>query len=122
MKIKIFVFIFGILYFTNIFSAEKVQIRLGVLVFGTVNWELNALKNEALLETAKFTLSIQKLANPQAGKIALQSGSVDMIVSDWIWVSKLRTQGEDFTFFPYSTTAGALMVPDQSPLKTIQDL
>ncbi|MCK5871613.1 MAG: ABC transporter substrate-binding protein [Methylococcales bacterium] len=122
MKIKIFLFVFSILYFSNLFSAEKINIRLGVLAFGTVNWELVALKNEALLETAPFTLSIQKLANPQAGKIALQSGSVDMIVSDWVWVSRLRTQGEDFTFYPYSTTAGALMVPNKSPIKNLQDL
>ncbi|MCK5728285.1 MAG: ABC transporter substrate-binding protein [Methylococcales bacterium] len=122
MKIKFFVFIFSILYFSNLFSAEKTNIRLGVLAFGTVNWELHALKNEALLETAHFTLSIQKLANPQAGKIALQSGSVDMIVSDWVWVSRLRNHGQDFTFYPYSSTAGALMVPNNSPIKTIQDL
>jgi NitT/TauT family transport system substrate-binding protein len=122
MNFKITLFLLGCVYSSITLSVEKTNIRLGVLAFGTVNWELNALKNEALLETADFTLSLQKLANPQAGKIALQAGSVDMIVSDWIWVSQLRTKGENFTFYPYSTTSGAIMVPNNSAFHTIHDL
>ena len=122
MNLKTILFIFGCFCSSIAFSTEKINIRLGVLAFGTVNWELQALENEALLNNLNFTLSIQKLANPQAGKIALQAGSVDMIVSDWIWVSRLRTKGQDFTFYPYSTTSGALMVANNSPLKSIQAL
>ncbi|NOQ37042.1 MAG: transporter substrate-binding domain-containing protein [Methylococcaceae bacterium] len=122
MKFKAFLLIFTFIYSFSAFATEKPVIRLGVLAFGTVNWELEALKNEGLLDTAEFELQIQKLANPQAGKIALQSGAVDMIVSDWIWVSRLRTSGEDFTFYPYSNTSGALIVPELSEVKTLQDL
>ena len=101
-------------------AAKKPIIRLGVLAFGTVNWELTALKNEGLAK--KFDLHIQFIANPQAGKIALQAGSVDMIVADWIWVSKLRADGADYRFYPYSTTAGALMVAEKSKIYTLEDL
>jgi NitT/TauT family transport system substrate-binding protein len=122
MKFRVFLLIVTFLLTLPSFATEKPLIRLGVLAFGTVNWELAALKNEALLETAGFELQIQKLANPQAGKIALQSGAVDIIIADWIWVSRLRAKGEDFTFYPYSNTSGALIVPTKSDIKTLKDL
>lgn len=103
-------------------AAEKATIRLGVLAFGTANWELAALKNEGLLSDARFKLVIVPMANPQAGKIALQSNAVDMIISDWIWVSRMRAGGSDYTFYPYSNTAGALIVPANSPIQTVADL
>ncbi|OYV22499.1 MAG: NitT/TauT family transport system substrate-binding protein [Methylococcaceae bacterium NSO1] len=45
-----------------------------------------------------------------------------MIVSDWIWVSSLRATGADFTFYPYSNTSGALVVPEKSTIHSIKDL
>lgn len=122
MKLKFSLFIFTILFSTFGFSTEKTLIRLAVLEFGTVNWELTTLKNQSIIENTDFKLEIHPVANPQAGKIALQSGAVDMIVSDWIWVSRLRSTGSDFTFYPYSTTSGALVVPKNSPIKTLEDL
>lgn len=123
MKFRVFLLIITfLLSSSSLLATEKPLIRLGVLAFGTVNWELEALKNEALLETTEFELQIQKLANPQAGKIALQSGAVDMIIADWIWVSRLRAKGEDFTFYPYSNTSGALIIPIESDIKTLKDL
>ncbi|WP_036248906.1 ABC transporter substrate-binding protein [Methylobacter sp. BBA5.1] len=104
------------------FATEKTTIRIGVLAFGTVDWELSALQNAPETASADFKLDIQRLANPEAGKIALQSGAVDMIVSDWIWVSKLRATGSDYTFYPYSSTSGALVVADNSPIQTLKDL
>jgi NitT/TauT family transport system substrate-binding protein len=62
------------------------------------------------------------IANQQAGKVALQAGSVDMIVSDWIWVSSMRAQGNDYTFYPYSASAGGLLVPADSGIKNLADL
>lgn len=106
----------------NTVAAEPTPLRLGILAFGTVAWELEALKQEKLTESADFKLEIHPVANPEAGKIALQSGTVDMIVSDWIWVSRLRASGEDFTFYPYSNTSGALIVPEDNPIRTLKDL
>ncbi|MCK5829133.1 MAG: ABC transporter substrate-binding protein [Methylococcales bacterium] len=122
MKFKFFFFSLLILISSFCFATEKTTIRLGVLAFGTVNWELETLKNQHLLDNANFQLEIRPVANPQAGKIALQSGAVDMIVSDWVWVSRLRSTGSDFTFYPYSTTSGALVVPKNSPIKSLADL
>lgn len=101
------------------YAAEKTVIRLGVQASGTVDWELAAINDQA---QADFQLQIQHLANAEAGKIALQSGAVDMIVSDWIWVSSLRANGADFTFYPYSNTSGALVVAKDSPIQSLKDL
>ncbi len=122
MKLKFVLFVLSVLLSCNESAVAKTKIRLGALAFGTANWELAALKNEGLLNDADFTLEIVKMANPQAAKIALQSDAVDIIVSDWIWVSRIRGSGADYTFYPYSNTSGALMVPSDSPIKSIFDL
>lgn len=103
----------------NCFATEKPTIRIGVQAGGTVEWELSALPADS---AADFKIKVHPVATAEAGKIALQSGAVDMIVSDWIWVSSLRAQGQDFTFYPYSSTAGALVVPENSPIHTVKDL
>jgi NitT/TauT family transport system substrate-binding protein len=122
MKLNITLLALCALFSVNSYCADKLTIRLGILAFGTVNWEITALKNLKLIENSDFQLEILPVANPQAGKIALQAGAVDIIVSDWVWVSRLRTSGADFTFYPYSTTSGALIVPQDSNIKSIQDL
>jgi len=106
----------------NSFAAEKTVIRIGAQAFGTVDWELSALQDDPQARSADFQLELHNVANAEAGKIALQSGAVDMIVSDWIWVSRLRADGADFTFYPYSDTSGALLVPEKSAIHSLQDL
>jgi NitT/TauT family transport system substrate-binding protein len=54
--------------------------------------------------------------------VALQGGAVDMIVTDWLWVSRQRADGADFTFAPYSTSAGGVMVPAESDIRSLADL
>lgn len=117
MKITRFFMLMCLVMVNNCFAEEKTTIRIGVQAGGTVEWELSA-----LADSKDFVLQTQPVATAEAGKIALQSGAVDMIVSDWIWVSSLRAQGEDFTFYPYSSTAGALVVPENSPIHSIKDL
>lgn len=122
MKFKLIILSCALLLSSQSYAIEKTKLRLAVLAFGTVNWELSTLKNQNLLADANFDLDIHPVANAQAGKIALQSGAVDMIVSDWIWVSRLRVTGSDFSFYPYSTTAGALIVPTNSDINSLHDL
>ncbi|TAL44435.1 MAG: ABC transporter substrate-binding protein [Methylovulum sp.] len=119
MKYTIFFMILCLIPTFGGFAAEQPILRIGVQATGTVDWELSALQSEPLQD---FQLDIHHVANPEAGKIALQSGAVDMIVSDWIWVSRLRATGVDFTFYPYSDTSGALLVPENSAIRTIKDL
>lgn len=120
MKFK--VLLLSLLLSANSFAAEKTVIRIGVQSGGTVEWELPALQDALKAKQADVQLNIQHVTNTEAGKIALQSGAVDIIVSDWIWVSGLREQGADFTFYPYSDISGVLMVPKDSGIHSLQDL
>lgn len=106
----------------SVFAAEKTTLHIGVQAGGTAEWELAALQKDPAYAEASFKIDAQAVANAEAGKIALQSGAVDMIISDWVWVSKMRGNGVDFTFYPYSATSGGLIVPEKSPIHTIKDL
>jgi NitT/TauT family transport system substrate-binding protein len=101
---------------------DKLPIRIGVQAVGTSGWELSVLDRDPSKATQRFAVQTQQLANAEAGKIALQSGAVDVIISDWIWVSRMRAAGTDFTFYPYSTTSGALIVAGNSPINSLGDL
>lgn len=101
-------------------SADTV--RLAVLKYGTVNWELDVIKHHGLDKQAGINLDILKLASSQATKVAILSGSTDIIVTDWMWVSRQRTTGADYVFSPYSTAVGAVMVPQNSKYKKLSDL
>ncbi|MGZ8192836.1 MAG: ABC transporter substrate-binding protein, partial [Methylobacter sp.] len=122
MKFNAFFIGLCLVFSSNSFAAEKTLIRIGVQAYGTVDWELSALQDDPQTKSADFKIEIQHVANAEAGKIALQAGAVDLIVSDWIWVSGRRSAGADFTFYPYSDTSGALIVAESSPIHSIKDL
>jgi NitT/TauT family transport system substrate-binding protein len=97
-------------------------IKLGVLKFGTVNWELDVIKANGLDKAEGLDLEIVDLANTGATTVALQAGSVDVIVTDWLWVSRQRAAGARFTFVPFSASVGALMLPPNSTVASLADL
>ena len=105
-------------------SAEPAAgpLKIGVLAFGTVNWELEAIHNEGLDKKYGLALEVQKLAGPDAGKIGLQAGGLDVIATDWIWVANQNQSGADYRFIPYSIQAGALMAPAGSGIRGVADL
>ena len=75
------------------------------------------------LDTANgFELEIVPFAGGDATRVALLGGEVDVIVSDWLWVSRQRTQGKSFTFAPYSSSVGAVMVGPDSDISSLADL
>ena len=97
-------------------------LRVGVLEFGTVNWELEVIQSRELAKKRGIDLQIVPLASGDASTVALQGGSVDMIVSDWIWVSRQRAQSNLYTFAPYSNAVGAVMVKSDSGIRQLGDL
>jgi NitT/TauT family transport system substrate-binding protein len=111
------VFFLSLILSTVSLAAEKPTLRIAVQAAGTVAWEMAAMP-----DNAEFQLAVQPVANAEAAKIALQSGAVDIIVSDWLWVARLRNSGADFSFYPYSSASGALLVADNSPIKNLSDL
>ncbi len=114
--------IFLIALFPTLLLAESRSVTVGALAYGTLNWELTVIEREGLDRRQGFQLEIRTLANPQAGRIALQGGSADIIVTNWLWAARQRSQGRDFTTVPYSLTHGALIVPAQSSIHSIRDL
>lgn len=102
--------------------ADNTKVRVGVLKFGTVNWELKALKNAGFDSSNGIDVEIVPFAGGDATKIALQGGEVDVIVSDWLWVSRQRADGVALTFSRYSSSVGSLMVGPDSGMKALTDL
>ena len=98
------------------------RIRVAVQRTGTLAWELEIMKSHGLDLQADLKIETVDVASTEAGKIALKGGSADMIVSDWLWVSRERALGDGLVFYPYSSTLGAVMVPADSPIKELLDL
>lgn len=103
-------------------QAAAGTVRVGVLKFGTVSWELDVIKANGLDKAEGLDLEIVELANTGATTVALQAGAVDVIVTDWLWVTRQRTEGATFAFVPFSTSVGALMVPPNSTIAGLADL
>jgi NitT/TauT family transport system substrate-binding protein len=97
-------------------------VRVGVLKFGTVSWELDVIHEHGLDAAEGIAVDPVELASTPATLVALQAGSVDTVVSDWFWVSRQRAAGADWTFFPFSTAVGALVAAPQSPVQALADL
>ena len=102
--------------------ADTDKIRVAVQRSGTFAWELAVIRAHGLDKQKNLSIEATELASPESGKIALRSGTADIIVSDWLWVSRERSLGAKLAFYPYSSALGAVMVPKASPIRTLADL
>ncbi len=102
--------------------AGEQPIRLGLLAFGTVQWEIATMRADGLDAAHGVRVEPVQTAGKDGAAVALLGGTVDAMVSDWLWVSRQRAMGRDLTFVPYSTMTGALLVPAGSPIRGIADL
>ncbi len=103
-------FFFILLIFLPFFSLadELPVVRVGVLKFGTINWEMDVIKRHQLDQKAGFKLDVVPLASKNASSVALQGEAVDIILSDWVWVSRQRASGKTYAISPTSATAGGM--------------
>lgn len=88
---------------------QAADLRIGLQAGGTAAWEVAAMQALGLDATHDLTLQIRDLADSRAGQVALQAGEVDVILSDYVWVSLQRHQGADFAIVPHSLAVGGLM-------------
>jgi NitT/TauT family transport system substrate-binding protein len=116
----IFFALFSFVADANADAAAK--IKIGVLKFGTLSWVLDTIQHNGFDKAEGIELEVVPLASTQAAREELQNGSLDLIASDWLWVSRERSLGADLTFSPFSTELGAVMVPPASPIKSLDDL
>lgn len=103
-------------------QAAEDKVRVGLLKFGTVNWELKSMISNGFDKANGIQAEIVPYASGDATRIALQGGEVDVIVADWLWVSRQRASGADFVFVPYSSAVGAIMVSGESSVAGLKDM
>ena len=110
----------GMLAASSAVAADR--IRVAAQKTGTLAWELQILRAHKLDQEADLAIETTELASTEAGKVALKGGSADLILSDWLWVTRERALGDDLVFYPYSSALGAVMVPAGSPITDLADL
>jgi NitT/TauT family transport system substrate-binding protein len=98
------------------------RIRVAMQRTGTLAWELDVVKTHGLDRKADLAIETVELASTEAGKIALRGGSADLMLSDWLWVTRERSLGDKLVFYPSSSTLGAVMVAAKSPINNLLDL
>ncbi len=97
-------------------------LKVGVLPFGTVSWEVETIRALGLDAANGFALEPVRLAGNEAARIAFQGGAVDTIVTDLLLAARLRAEGRRLRFLPFSATEGAVMVPAASGIRRVADL
>ncbi len=97
-------------------------VRVAVLQFGTVNWELDVIQHHGFDRDLGFTLEVVPLGSKNAVNVALQGGAADVVVNDWIWVSRQRDENRHYTFVPYSLAVGELIARLDSGIENVTDL
>jgi NitT/TauT family transport system substrate-binding protein len=102
--------------------AAATVIRLAALKTGTFAWELDVIRNHDLDKAADLTIEAIEVASPQAAELALRADQADIIISDWLFVSRVRSLGERLAFYPYSSAIGAIMTPQASTIASLADL
>lgn len=116
-----FLVIFCCVFSLASFAASP-TVSVSSLKFGTLNWTLDTIKRYQLDKKNGFTLNIQSVASPQASKVALLANSANIIVSDWVWPAHQRSNHIKLSFFPYSSSAGALLVANDSDITSVDQL
>jgi NitT/TauT family transport system substrate-binding protein len=97
-------------------------VRIAAQKTGTLAWELDVIRAHQLDKRFGLTIEVMQFATPEAGKIALRGGAADIVVSDWLWVSRERTLGAKLVFHPYSSALGAVMAKPASSIQGLADL
>ena len=117
---RIFIVLLLVCASSATFAADR--LRIGVQSTGTFAWQLDVIGRHGLAEAANLDLIATEMASPDAGKLALNAGTVDIAVVDWLWVARERALGTKLQFYPYSTAVGAIMTKNDSPMRGLADL
>lgn len=103
-------------------QASPPVLRIGTLRFGTVSWELDTIARHKLADAEGVRIEVVEFASAEATRVALLAGTVDMMVGDWLFVSRQRAEGMPLAFLPFSTSIAALMLGPGSPVATLGEL
>lgn len=103
-------------------NTDLPTVRVGVLKYGTVNWEIAVIKHYQLDKKYHFNLEVMPLSNKNASAVALQSKAVDIILGDWLWVNRQRFNNKNYTIVPTSIASGGLYIQGNSTAKSLLDI
>ncbi|WP_458070995.1 ABC transporter substrate-binding protein [Rhodanobacter sp. BL-MT-08] len=98
------------------------ELRVGVLEFGSVGWEIDTVQRLGLAGKHGIRLQVVPLASENAMNVALLGGSVDLVVSDWFWVATLRSRGQNYQFVPFSRAVGEVVANPKAGIRSLADL
>jgi NitT/TauT family transport system substrate-binding protein len=119
---RIFCLAVVLVWFAGTTAQAEPTIRVGSLRYGTLSWELDVINHYGLSEKHGVRIDTLELASVPAAQLALQADRVDVILSDWLWVSRQRAAGSDLTFVPFSSAIGSLVAGTGSPVRVLPDL
>ena len=109
------------LFIKPVITEENV-LNIGLLKYGSVNWEIDIIKHNNLDKKNNFVIKKKFFSTKNAAAVALQGNAVDIIVTDWIWVSRQRGEKRNYVFFPHSMSVGGIMVKHDSEITEIKHL
>jgi NitT/TauT family transport system substrate-binding protein len=116
-------YIFSVCFFSsNLLAQDLPNARVTVIASGTVNWELEYIKDNKIDHQNGYNLVINKVASLPAARIAITAGNADFIVSDWLWASDRNAKGENLRFIPFSRQVGSVIADRKSALTKFSDL
>lgn len=104
------------------FSPESHKVTVAVQATGTVKWELAAMSALGIDEDNKLELTVNDVTDSAAGQDVLQTGNADIILTDFVWVSLQRHEGNKIAMVPHSLTVGGLMVDPAAGIAALGDL
>ena len=115
------------LIFLIIFSfvdtkAEENTLNIGLLKWGSVNWEMDIIEHNKLNKKNNVIIKKKFFSTKNAAAIALQGKAVDVIVTDWIWVSRQKAENKSYFFYPHSMSVGGIIVKHDSEIIDLNTL
>ncbi|RYH04629.1 ABC transporter substrate-binding protein [Salipiger sp. IMCC34102] len=103
-------------------AQDRPVIDVGILSYGTAQWEMQVIQDNGLDTDAGIELVVTDLGSEQAGDLALQAGNVDVILTDFLWVSAQRNAGNLITSIPHSRAVGGVMVHPGAGIESLDQL
>ncbi len=103
-------------------TAEENLLHIGLLKWGSVNWEIDIIEHNNLDKKNNITIKKTFFSTKNANAIALQGKYVDVIVTDWIWVSRQKAENKNYVFYPHSMSVGGIVVKHDSEISNVKNL
>lgn len=104
-------------------AQEARVVRVGLQAGGTFAWAVYAMDRYGIAKGLGLEVQAKTYATKQAAEIALRAGEVQVVVDDFIGVHLARQSGLPVqAVYPFSLLTGGVVVPANSPIRTVADL